>query len=141
METLKEKYTFLAVFHDKKEMGYLVNFPDMDECFTFADTIEHGKILAKEALEYCIHGRQEHNDHIPEPCKREDINITCETDIITEITADMTVFRENMSKDPVDRDEHIPDWLANIAKKNRETLKDALDYITLEIERDLKKED
>lgn len=133
MEVLKEKYTFLAVFHNKGELGYLVNFPDIDECFTYADTIEHGRILAKEALEYCIHGRIEHKEKIPNPCKDNQIGLEND-DFIETITADMKIYNENY----IDRSNHIPRWLESIAKKNNEKLKEAINYITLEIENDLK---
>ncbi|WP_297436926.1 type II toxin-antitoxin system HicB family antitoxin [uncultured Clostridium sp.] len=140
MGILNKEYMFLAVVHNKGDLGYLINFPDIDECFTYADTLEHGLVLAKEALEYCIHGRQEHGDEIPVASKESDIELLFENDTIVEITANMRGFRDEVLENPIDRDNHIPEWLESIASTNREKLKGAMEYIVMEIERDLKQE-
>lgn len=134
---LNKEYTFLALVHNKGELGYLINFQDIDECFTYCNDINEGLVLAKEALEYCIHGRQEHGDKIPEASNIEEIIKISEDDIIVPVTAKMRDFREDISENPIDRDVHIPAWLESIANTNKEKLKDSMDDIIKEIEKSL----
>ena len=137
MKNLKENYQFLAIFHNEGELGYSINFPNFDECFTYSDTFEHGLEIARDVLEFYIYGRVEDGDKLPTPLKKEDVELTDENDISVEISVNMTRYKERIKANPIDREEHIPEWLVHIAEKNKANLGDALDYLILELEKDL----
>jgi len=53
MDNLKMSYAYPAVF-EKDGGGYSVSFPDLEGCYTYAETMEEAALNAKEALELYI---------------------------------------------------------------------------------------
>ena len=138
MKNLKESYTFLAIFHNKGDLGYSISFPNFDECFTYADTFEHGVSVARDVLEFYVYGRVEDGDKLPIPLTKDDIDIDDEDTIVIEVVADMTRYKENLKKNPIDREEYIPNWLIEIAEKNKEHLGvEVLNSLIIELKKDL----
>lgn len=138
MKNLKESYTFLAIFYNKGELGYSISFPNFDECFTYADTFEHGVSIASDILEFYVYGRVKDGDKLPIPLTKNDVDIDDEDAIGVEIVANMSRYKEKIKKNPIDREEYIPNWLVEIAEKNKENLgEEALNSLIIELKKDL----
>ncbi|MBQ7219600.1 MAG: type II toxin-antitoxin system HicB family antitoxin [Synergistaceae bacterium] len=61
-------YMYPAVFQNEGDM-WTVTFPDIDNAFTSADTLEEAIIDAQAVLEDCMYFREEQNDEIPKPSR------------------------------------------------------------------------
>lgn len=48
-----------AIFHEEKEGGYSVSFPDLEGCVTNGQTLEEAFVMAKEALALYIDGMED----------------------------------------------------------------------------------
>lgn len=69
---LKDYYMYPALFQPDGDM-WTVTFPDIDNAFTSADTLEEAIIDAQAVLEDCMYFREEQDDEIPVPSKLNDI--------------------------------------------------------------------
>ena len=61
-------YMYPAVFQPDGDM-WTVTFPDIDNAFTSADSLEEAIIDAQAVLEDCMYFREEMNDEIPKPSR------------------------------------------------------------------------
>ena len=59
-------YMYPALFQHDGDM-WTVTFPDIDNAFTSADSLEEAIIDARTVLEDCMYFREAQNDEIPEP--------------------------------------------------------------------------
>ena len=66
-------YMYPAVFQPDGDM-WTVTFPDIDNAFTSADSLEEAIIDARTVLEDCMYFREEQNDDIPEPSRINEIH-------------------------------------------------------------------
>ena len=57
-------YSFLAIF-TKTNNGYVVEFPDLEGCFTQGKTLEEAKKMAEEILEEFLICLKEYKQEIP----------------------------------------------------------------------------
>lgn len=57
-------YSFLAIF-TKTNNGYVVEFPDLEGCFTQGKTLEEAKKMAEEILEEFLIFLKEYKQEIP----------------------------------------------------------------------------
>lgn len=57
-------YSFLALF-TKTSNGYIVEFPDLEGCFTQGKTLEEAKKMAEEVLEEFLICLEENKKEIP----------------------------------------------------------------------------
>lgn len=57
-------YSFLALFI-KTNNGYIVEFPDLEGCFTQGKTLEEAKKMAEEVLEEFLICLEENKKEIP----------------------------------------------------------------------------
>ncbi len=69
---IKYYYMYPAIFQPDGDM-WTVTFPDIDNAFTSADTLEEAVIDAQCVLEDCMYFREEQHDEIPSPSKINDI--------------------------------------------------------------------
>lgn len=60
-----KSYNYIAIFRTEKDGGYSISFPDVDGCYTCADTLEEGVKMAEEALELHLFGLQEDGIKLP----------------------------------------------------------------------------
>lgn len=61
------KYVYPAIFEPAEEGGYLVNFPDMSDCFTDGDDMADALIMAKDVLEMTLAWYEDDKKPIPTP--------------------------------------------------------------------------
>ena len=119
------KFIYPAIF-TKDDECYSVEFPDLEGCQTFGDTIEEAMSYAQEALAAYILTLLE-EERMPEKAS-EVKNITTENDsFVTLVVCDVDQYRDNKA---VKKTLTIPGWLNKWAlSKNinfSETLQEAL---------------
>ena len=63
---MRDRYIFPAVFNYAED-GISISFPDIEGCFSCADTDEEAVRMAEEALGLHLYGMEQNGEYIPEP--------------------------------------------------------------------------
>ncbi|MCL1935104.1 MAG: type II toxin-antitoxin system HicB family antitoxin [Defluviitaleaceae bacterium] len=118
-----KKIIYPCIFY-KEEDSYWAEFPDLEGCQTFGDTIEEVLKGAKEALSGYLITLIEQGKFTKEPS--DIFNIKLENNaFVSLIEADIMKYKKSVKKTLT-----IPMWLNDIAEKNNinfsKTLQDAL---------------
>lgn len=114
------KYIYPAVFTlDKNDENYpngvyLVNFPDLECCYTFAETLDEAYTMAEDVLNLTLWDMEEAKENIPKPSNPQNINCD-ENSFIALVHADTLAYRKLYDKKSVKKTLSIPAWLNNIA--------------------------
>lgn len=103
-------YMFTAVFTVEEEGGFSIEFPEIENCFTCADTVEEGLLMAKDVLEMTIYDMEEDCKAIPIPQLPNEIPIE-KNQFTQSIIADMLTTRRNLDTRSVKKTLTIPYWL------------------------------
>lgn len=69
------KLFFPAIFHKASEGGFWVTFPDIPECMTQGDNMQHAYEMTIEALSLALTSREKEKQEIPVPSKPDKISI------------------------------------------------------------------
>jgi antitoxin HicB len=88
-------YKYYALIEKEKldQTGcYIVSFPDIENCFTDAETLPDAVAMAEDALGALLSVMEEDGDEIPAPSKAEDIKIPEGASLVL-ITVDTDKFR------------------------------------------------
>lgn len=119
------KLIYPAVFH-KEDNAYWVEFPDLEGCNSFGDTLEEALANAREALEGYSISLIENKEKLPPPS---DISgITPSDGFVSIVDIDLSAYlnREKAVKKTLT----IPEWLNEAAMERginfSQTLQDAL---------------
>ena len=113
---LPELYAYPAIFSTDGD-GWEVRFPDVENCFTAADTLEQAIIEARYVLEDIIYLRERDNDEIPLPTPLENIQAE-QGEIVQLIVAVMPSVRREHSRKAVKKTLTIPAWMEDELKKH-----------------------
>ena len=116
---MKMNYVYPATYEYEDNGTISVYFPDIDNCFTFGETIEECLSNAKECLELFIESELEEEKKLPEPTNYS--NITGNKFLVI---ADV----ENMKKQnrAVNKSVTVPHWLNVAAEKEHINFSDVL---------------
>ncbi len=109
-------YAYPAVFSTDGD-GWEVRFPDIENCFTAADTLEEAIIEARYVLEDIMYLREKEKDEIPIPSNLEDIK-KHPGEIVQIIVAVMPEVRREHSEKAVKKTLTIPAWMEDELKKH-----------------------
>jgi len=71
---MRDRYIFPAVFNYAED-GISISFPDIEGCFSCADTDEEAVQMAEEALGLHLYGMEHDGERIPEPSRGDSIRI------------------------------------------------------------------
>lgn len=112
---MKDRYIYPAIIK-KENDDYLINFPDIENCFTFGNSMEDALNSAKEVLQLVLYEFEENNVEIPEPSNIQDISNE-NNDFMVLIDIWMIPFRDQMENTSVKKTLTIPKWLDDMAKK------------------------
>ena len=118
MNTMKYIYPAVFTFDTSDENFpngvYLVNFPDLDACHTFGNTLEEAYNMAEDVLNLTLWDMEESKENIPAPSNPQ--NIKCnENSFVSLISADTLAYRKLYDKKAVKKTLTIPAWLNNLA--------------------------
>jgi predicted RNase H-like HicB family nuclease len=108
---MKKNYIYPAVYEYEDNGTISVYFPDIDNCFTFGETIEECLENAKECLELFVESELELGNELPQPTNYGDI-IKDKFLVIANVEE-----MKNQNK-AVNRTVTLPRWLNIAAEKS-----------------------
>ena len=104
------KLFYPAIFHKAEEGGYWITFPDLPECMTQGEDMQHAYEMAFEALGLAITSREAEQEALPTPS--EPFSITLEKDeFCVVIEFDMLAYKKRTNSRAVKKTLTIPEWL------------------------------
>lgn len=119
-------FVYPAVFH-KEENSYWVEFPDLEGCQTFGDTLKEAIEFAQEAMGGYIEILLEQRKELPVPSDIKSI-LTEENSFSSLITCNMDGYLKKTKA--IKKTLTIPEWLNDLAEKQQinfsQTLQNAL---------------
>ena len=114
---LKSTYIFPAIFSYAND-GISIEFPDIEGCFSYANTTEQAIRDAKEALGLHLWSMEKDNDIIPTPTDVK--NIICnKNEAIVLIEVFMPPIRDKINNSFVKKTLSIPNWLNELAEEKK----------------------
>ena len=108
------KYVYPAIFEQEADGGYVVNFPDIDGCFTQGDDINEALLMAEDVLNAMLWTLEDHRKTIPAPTPIKDISVEDDA-FVSYVHADTVAYRKKCNPKPVRRTLSIPQWLDQMA--------------------------
>lgn len=117
MRKYPDRYIFPAIFVKDVEGMWDVRFPDLENCFTSADTLEEAIDQAKYTLEDCLYFMEKDKADIPVPSS---VPLKQSDDAVTQlVVAYMPPVRRAWSQKAVKKTLTIPAWLAELAEEQK----------------------
>lgn len=105
-----KKLFYPAVFHKAEEGGFWITFPDIPECMTQGNDMQHAYEMAVDALGLAITSREEEKQEIPVPS--EPYKITANNnEFCMVIEFDMLAYKKRTNSKSVKKTLSIPEWL------------------------------
>lgn len=103
------KYIYPAVFTEENP-GYSVSFPDIENCFTCGDDLEHALMMANDALSLMLTDMEDRKLDIPKPSRVNDIKVG-DNEFTTLIQCDTEQYRRTLKNRAIKKTLTIPEWL------------------------------
>lgn len=113
---MKNRYIYPAIIKIADD-AYDVRFPDLNNCFTFGNSLEDALDSARDVLELCIYDIEQGNMDIPEASAFQDI-ILKEEESVAWINVWMVPVRDKMENKAVKKTVTIPKWINDIGVEN-----------------------
>ena len=110
------KYAFPAVFTPEDEGGYSISFPDIECCYTSAETLVEGMDNANDVLTLMLYDMEETDQAIPEASDIKDIKTDGKA-FSTLIYCDTIEYRKLFNSKAVKKTLSIPAWLNTLAER------------------------
>jgi len=104
------KLFYPAIFHKAEEGGFWITFPDIPECMTQGDDMQHAYEMAVNALGLAITSRKEEGQEIPSPSEPYKIELD-EDSFCAVIEFDMLAYKKRTNPRAVKKTLSIPEWL------------------------------
>lgn len=104
------KLFYPALFHVAEEGGFWITFPDLPECMTQGDDMQHAYEMAVDALGLAITSRKEEHLDIPTPSEPYKIT-TSANEYCVVIEFDMLAYQKRTNSKAVKKTLTIPEWL------------------------------
>ncbi len=114
---MKDLYVYPAIFNFADD-GISISFPDLPGCLSCANTDEEAFYMARDVLEGHIYCLEQDNDNIPNPTALKDIHLNSNETVVL-IKAFMLLVRNEMSNKAIKKTLTIPNWLNNLAEKEK----------------------
>ena len=112
----KDKYSYIAIITFDDD-GISINFPDLDGCFTCAETEDEIVQMAKEVLGLHLWSMEQDGETIPEPSHIKSIKLEKnETAMLIEVF--MPPVRDRINNRVVKKTLTIPQWLNAEAERH-----------------------
>lgn len=111
---MKDKYVYPAIF--TYDDGINIEFPDIEGCFSCADSDEEALYMAEDVLGLCLLVLEEDGEKIPEPSNLKDIKVE-ENQKTSLISVWMPTVRKAINNKPIKKTLTIPQWLDVMARE------------------------
>ena len=108
------KYAYPAVFTFEEDNSYSINFPDLEGCYTCADSLEEGIKMAEDVLALILFGYETDAREIPKPSAPSVIPLN-EKEFVNYIACDTMAYRKMYHSKAVKKTLTIPEWLNEAA--------------------------
>lgn len=95
------KYVYPAIFTPEGEKAYLVNFPDLENCFTDGEDLYEAIENAQDVLALILCGREDYKVRIPPAHIQETPKDVPEGAIVTLISCDTTEYRKKLKEERI----------------------------------------
>lgn len=113
----KDRYVYPAIVNfNKDEKVFYINFPDLDNAFTFSDNEDEIYSDAKEVLELCLYDLEELGKEPAQPSKITEIESNGGTVILVDVW--MPLVRDYFDNKSVKKTLTIPKWMNDVAEEN-----------------------
>ena len=109
------QYVYPAVFTEE-DCGYSINFPDLENCFTSAETLGDGIKMANDVLCLMLYEMEQAGEAIPAPSSIRDIAVG-ENEFVNFISCDTIEYRKFFDNKAVKKTLSIPSWLNDMAER------------------------
>ena len=110
------KYVYPAVFTAEAEGGYSIHFPDIESCYTGAESLEDGIEMAEDVLCLMLYDMEETGREISKPSRLRDVFVG-ENEFVTLIACDTLEYRKFFNNKAVKKTLSIPAWLNTMAER------------------------
>ena len=121
------KVFYPAVFHEE-DGSYWVEFPDVEGCHTYADSLDEAMESAKEALEGYMLAMLEEGMQIPNASRVKEIG-TDDNSFVTLVGSDLIDYEKCKA---VKKTLTIPDWLNDMSVKQNVNFSQVLQQALME---------
>ena len=111
------KYVYPAVFQKENDC-YLVNFPDIKNCYTDGESIADAMEMASDVLGLMLYGLEEKGESIPTPSDIKTISPDNDNSFVSLISCDTLEYRKMNDKKAIKKTLTLPAWLNTMAEKN-----------------------
>ncbi|MCH3915510.1 MAG: type II toxin-antitoxin system HicB family antitoxin [Acidaminococcaceae bacterium] len=108
------RYNYPAIFEQDTKGNYLVEFPDLEGCYTDGKNLTEALDNAKDVLNLVLWDMEERKNIIPAASMPNQIKISKDK-FVTIISADTLAYRKIHDKKAVKKTLSIPRWLDTIA--------------------------
>lgn len=112
---MKDKYVYPAIFTYDDD-GINIEFPDIEGCFSCADTDEEALYMAEDVLGLCLLVLEEDDEKIPEPSNLKNIKVE-ENQKTSLISVWMPTVRKAINNKSIKKTLTIPQWLDVMARE------------------------
>lgn len=109
------QYVYPAVFTEE-DCGYSINFPDIENCFTSAETLGEGIKMANDVLCLMLYEMEQAGEAIPEASSIHDIPVG-ENEFVNFVSCDTVEYRKFFDNKAVKKTLSIPSWLNDMAER------------------------
>lgn len=110
------KYVYPAIFTHEPEGNYSISFPDVEGCYTSAETLEAGIEMASDALCLMLYDMEENGETPPQPSDMHQLSVE-DNQLVTLIRCDTVAYRKFYDNRAVKKTLTIPSWLNTMAEK------------------------
>ena len=104
------KLFYPAIFHKAEEGGYWITFPDLPECMTQGDDMQHAYEMAFEALGLAIISREAEHEEIPTASEPFSLKLH-QDEFCVVIEFDLLAYKKRTNSKAVKKTLTIPEWL------------------------------
>lgn len=109
------QYVYPAVFTEE-DCGYSIQFPDLENCFTSAETLGEGIKMANDVLCLMLYEMEQSGEPIPAASSIRDI-VVKENEFVNFISCDTIEYRKFFDNRAVKKTLSIPSWLNDMAER------------------------
>ena len=107
------KYVYPAIFTEENGC-YSISFPDLDNCYTCAESLDESLEMAEDVLALTLYGYEKNKKPIPTPSKLTDISVDSNS-FVNYVKADTLEYRKMYNNKSVKKTLSIPEWLNEIS--------------------------
>ena len=112
------KYVYPAIFTREEEGGYSIRFPDIENCFTGAATLEEAMEMANDVLCLMLYELEQKGAAIPAPSAVQSVQkLATGGEFVTLISCDTIAYRRFYDNKAVKKTLSIPSWLNYMAER------------------------